>query len=266
MYKKQYAVFFLVILAFCGLLSWYLFFRQPAKDELSIIFVDQEVFKVGEDIDPIDLVKSSSSAKILYPAIDSSSPGVKNLLYIAVGEHGEQKEFLKTIKIIDPTPPSLELKEERVELTEGASFDPKAYIQKAEDAYDGELPVNITGEYDVDRPGTYTITYSITNSSDLTTRKELRLIINEKRKKETTDTDDLPARPSREDAVVPETGTTEQTRPTISTQREWYVSESYGFEAARADCMDAGKQGSGTFTCEVITDEYGIAKGYRLVS
>ena len=184
MYKKQYAVFFLVILAFCGLLSWYLFFRQPAKDELSIVFVDQEVFKVGEDIDPIDLVKSSSSAKILYPAIDSSSPGVKNLLYIAVGEHGEQKEFLKTIKIIDPTPPSLELKEERVELTEGASFDPKAYIQKAEDAYDDELPVNITGEYDVDRPGTYTITYSITNSSDLTTRKELRLIINEKRKKD----------------------------------------------------------------------------------
>ena len=98
MYKKQYAVFFLVILAFCGLLSWYLFFRQPAKDELSIIFVDQEVFKVGEDIDPIDLVKSSSSAKILYPAIDSSSPGVKNLLYIAVGEHGEQKEFLDTKK------------------------------------------------------------------------------------------------------------------------------------------------------------------------
>lgn len=268
MYKKQYAVFFLAILAFCGLLIWYLFFRQPTKDDLNIVFVDQEIFQVGEEIDPVDLVRSSSSAKIYYPTIDTTSPGVKNLLYIAVGEHGEQKEFLKTIKIVNPTPPSLELKDEHVELTEGASFDPKTYIQKAEDAYDGELPVNITGKYDVDRPGIYTITYSVTNSSDLTTKKELRLTV---KKKEQTSID-MPSstQPSVEvDGNVPETGTKDipiQSNSPQPSQREWYVSETYGFEAARTDCMNAGKQVNGTYTCEVIKDEYGIAKGYRLVS
>ena len=77
MTKKQYAVFFAAIILICSLLTWYLLLRQPTKDELNITFVDKNTFKVGKEIDPVDLVKSSSSAKILYPTIDSSQPGEK---------------------------------------------------------------------------------------------------------------------------------------------------------------------------------------------
>ena len=271
MTKKQYAVFFAAIILICSLLTWYLLLRQPTKDELNITFVDKNTFKVGEEIDPVDLVKSSSSAKILYPTIDSSQPGEKNLLYIAVGEHGEQKEFMKKITIISVKPPLLKLAKEEVTITEGDPFDPKEYIEKAVDTYDGELEVAISGNYDLNKVGTYTITYKVKNSSNLKTVKTLKLIViakkqnnNETSDKEEGSTVISDSSKETDSQNVPETGTSNQP---IITQKQWYVAQGYGFEDARTDCMAAGKQsGAGTYSCKVIMDENGIAVGYELVN
>lgn len=269
MRKRQYVSFFIIVALLCAALTWFLFYQQPVKDELSITFTDQEIFKVGEEIDPVSLVRSSSSAKILYPKIDTSDPGEKQLLYIAVGEHGEQKEFLKTIRVVSPTPPNLILKKDMVTITVGDPFDPDAYIREAKDAYDGKLQVKVTGKYDVHKAGSYTITYTAINSGGMETKKELKLIVKAKEQKEA-------APKETEIGNVPETGTNDSkpdlkpNKPNTSSGspdngRIWYVKEGYDFEAARSDCMAAGKNVTGSYTCQVVTDENGLGKGYRLI-
>ncbi|MCR0291919.1 hypothetical protein MKC84_20535, partial [[Clostridium] innocuum] len=87
--------------------------------------------KLNEKIEPVDLIRSTNSTKILYPTIDTSSPGVKKLLYIAVGEDGEQKEFMKEIRVVAPKPPVLQLKKDKVEIYVKEAFDARAYVKKA---------------------------------------------------------------------------------------------------------------------------------------
>ncbi|VEU81209.1 DUF5011 domain-containing protein [Haploplasma axanthum] len=61
---------------------------------------------------------------------------------------------------------------ESVEIEIGDEFDPRAGVT-ATDEKDGDITSNIkiTGEVNVDRAGTYTLSYSITNSADKTTNK-----------------------------------------------------------------------------------------------
>ena len=94
--------------------------------------------KLNEKIEPVDLIRSTTSVKILYPTIDTSSPGVKKLLYIAVGEDGEQKEFMKEIRVVTPKPPVLQLKKDTVEIYVKEAFDARAYVKKAYSDYDGD--------------------------------------------------------------------------------------------------------------------------------
>ena len=95
--------FILCVLLIC-LGCWYFLFPKPTdKDDLSITFKDTEKVKLDEKVDPVDLIRSTNSTKILYPTIDTSSPGVKKLLYIAVGEDGGQKEFMKEIRAVSYT-------------------------------------------------------------------------------------------------------------------------------------------------------------------
>ena len=81
MRKSQYMTFILCVLLIC-LGCWYFLFPKPTdKDDLSITFKDTEKVKLDEKVDPVDLIRSTNSTKILYPTIDTSSPGVKKLLY-----------------------------------------------------------------------------------------------------------------------------------------------------------------------------------------
>ena len=165
MKKSQYMTFILCVLLIC-LGCWYLLFPKPAdKDDLSITFKDTEKVKLNEKIEPVDLIRSTTSVKILYPTIDTSSPGVKKLLYIAVGEDGEQKEFMKEIRVVTPKPPVLQLKKDTVEIYVKEAFDARAYVKKAYSDYDGDLDVSIRGSFDVKKAGTYTITYQVKDSS-----------------------------------------------------------------------------------------------------
>ena len=165
--------FILCVLLLC-LGFWYLLFPKPAdKDDLSITFKDTEKVKLNEKIKPVDLIRSTTSVKILYPTIDTSSPGVKKLLYIAVGEDGGQKEFMKEIRVVAPTPPVLQLKKDKVEICVKEAFDARAYVKKAYSDYDGDLDVSIRGSFDVKKAGTYTITYQVKDSSGHTGRWNL---------------------------------------------------------------------------------------------
>ncbi|MFQ9725364.1 MAG: immunoglobulin-like domain-containing protein [[Clostridium] innocuum] len=277
MRKSQYITFILCVLLIC-LGCWYFLFPKPAdKDDLSITFKDTEKVKLNEKIEPVDLIRSTTSVKILYPTIDTSSPGVKKLLYIAVGEDGGQKEFMKEIRVVAPKPPVLQLKKDKVEIYVKEVFDARSYVRKAYSDYDGDLDVSIRGSYDVKKAGTYTITYKVKDSSGHTATKELRLIVKEK---EEAPKEKEPQHPQKEErpsttqppkeqdtttgsAPDPEAEKPQEPAPSIGVQT-WLFANGESFSSAQEKCNAAGVASGRRYQCDVLQDDAGIYTGYRL--
>ena len=233
--------------------------------------------KLDEKVDPVDLIRSTNSTKILYPTIDTSSPGVKKLLYIAVGEDGGQKEFMKEIRVVAPKPPVLQLKKDKVEIYVKEVFDARAYVKKAYSDYDGDLDVSIRGSYDVKKAGTYTITYKVKDSSGHTATKELRLIVKEI---EEAPKEKEPQHPQKEErpsttqppkeqdtttgsALAPEAEKPQEPAPSIGVQT-WLFADGESFSSALEKCNAAGAASGRRYQCDVLQDDAGIYTGYRL--
>ena len=277
MRKSQYITFVLCVLLIC-LGCWYFLFPKPAdKDDLSITLKDTEKVKLNEKIKPVDLIRSTTSVKILYPTIDTSSPGVKKLLYIAVGEDGQQKEFMKEIRVVAPTPPVLQLKKDKVEICVKEAFDARAYVKKAYSDYDGDLDVSIRGSFDVKKAGTYTITYQVKDSSGHTATKELRLIVKEKEEAPKEKEPQHPQKTERSSTAQPpkEQDTTtgsasspkaekpQEPAPSICVQT-WLFADGESFSSALEKCNAAGAASGRRYQCDVLQDDAGIYTGYRL--
>lgn len=276
MRKSQYITFMICVLLLC-LCCWYFLFPKSADSEtLSIVFKDKESVKLNEKVDPLDLIQSTNSTKILYPKIDTTSPGKKTLLYIALGEEGQQKEFMKEIKVVAPTPPILQLKKDRVEIFVKESFYPEAYVKKAYSEYDGQLKVTINGSFDVKKAGNYTITYTVKDSSDHIVTKKLQLIVKEK--KETVKEKESQT-PQKEEQSLQEhtqengadageekvTGAAKEQEPVPSSgPQTWLFSDGESFSSAQEKCNAAGAASGRRYQCNVLQDESGIYTGYRL--
>ena len=277
MRKSQYITFVLCVLLIC-LGCWYFLFPKPAdKDDLSITFKDTEKVKLDEKVEPVDLIRSTNSTKILYPTIDTSSPGLKRLLYIAVGRDGEQKEFMKEIRVVAPKPPVLQLKKDKVEICVKEAFDARAYVKKAYSDYDGDLDVSIRGSFDVKKAGTYTITYQVKDSSGHTATKELRLIVKEKEEAPKEKEPQHPQKTERSSTAQPpkEQDTTtgsasspkaekpQEPAPSICVQT-WLFADGESFSSALEKCNAAGAASGRRYQCDVLQDDAGIYTGYRL--
>jgi len=275
--KSQYITFVLCVLLIC-LGCWYFLFPKPAdKDDLSITFKDTEKVKLDEKVEPVDLIRSTNSTKILYPTIDTSSPGLKRLLYIAVGRDGEQKEFMKEIRVVAPKPPVLQLKKDKVKIYVKEAFDARAYVKKAYSDYDGDLDVSIRGSFDVKKAGTYTITYQVKDSSGHTATKELRLIVKEKeeapkeKKPQHPQNAERPstAQPPKEQdtttgfALSPKAEEPQEPAPSIGVQT-WLFADGESFSSALEKCNAAGAASGRRYQCDVLQDDAGIYTGYRL--
>lgn len=276
MKKSQYFIFFvMVVMLSLGL--WFFINRPgPTDGDLLITFKNVDKVKVGEKVQPISLVASSSSTNILYPKIDTSSPGKRILTYIIVGEHGKQKEFMLELDVVDPKPPILELKSDVVKIDVDDKFNPLDYVKESMDQFDGKLAVNIDGKYDVKLPGKYSLVYWIKNSSDNKVTKKLSLFVEQKKESKPI-VERIP--PSNEihsenESNGNKTPTTPQKPPTSNenssesngnnTQREFLVKNYASFDETLSACRVAG-QGSGrTWNCVGIKGANGIYTGYQL--
>lgn len=85
-----------------------------------------------------------------------------------------------------PGAPHIKLTENRVQIEVGDSFDPLLYVATVEDDYDNIYTlwrdIQLSGDYDVNTPGVYTLTYYVTDSSgNVSNHAKLRLTVKEKK-------------------------------------------------------------------------------------
>ena len=253
---KHYLFFFLSVCIMISALSWFLFFQETEEAKISLEFIEQDRFTVNEVIEPLSLIKATSTSNIVYPKIDTSTPGEKQLIYIAVDENGVQKEFLKTINIYSPKPPVMKLKRVALTINVGDSFDPLDNVEEASDAYDGKLQTKVSGTYNLKKAGNYILTYTVENSSGIKSQAELNLTAKEKPQKPVI-------QPPKN---VPVTGTIKETptpKPSIKHQT-WRFKDGYDFNSAKDACMKTAETLNVRYTCDVVyVDD--IAVGYQLI-
>ncbi len=96
--------------------------------------------------------------------VDISTVGTYTLTYSATDAAGNTASETRTVYVIDITPPVITLKGTNpMDIVEGSTFtDPGA---SATDAVDGDVPVSISGTVDASTVGTYTLTYSATDTA-----------------------------------------------------------------------------------------------------
>ncbi|MEL0118186.1 MAG: immunoglobulin-like domain-containing protein, partial [Opitutae bacterium] len=94
-------------------------------------------------------------------------PGTYSLKYTVVDSAGNSAEAIRTVKVIDTTPPTIELIGSDIEtIGVGSLYVEAGYI--ASDSSDGDLTSKVTvdsPEIDLTRTGIYEITYSVSDSS-----------------------------------------------------------------------------------------------------
>lgn len=273
MRKSQYLIFIICTILLC-IGGWYFLNQESMKgDSASITFTDTEKIKLNEKVDPISLIKSTNSTNILYPTIDTSTPGKKTLLYIAINDKGMQKEFAKEIWVVDPTPPVLRLKQDKAEIYINDKFDPQSYVKEATSNYDGKLAVKIDGDFKTDKAGTYPLRYIVKDSSNHTVSKTLILIVKEKAvKKDPQKTEERPVQePSKkptQERPIAEHGDKESPKAPqtgqVSGGQTWMFANGESFSSALGKCNSAGVASGRGYQCNVLQDANGIYTGYRL--
>lgn len=98
-------------------------------------------------------------------SVDAKKLGSYTITYSAE-KWGQSAEETRTVTIIDTAKPTLKLKgEEKVTILRGKKFEEPGFT--AEDNYDGDLTqaVKVEGKVDTEKTGTYTLTYTVSDSS-----------------------------------------------------------------------------------------------------
>lgn len=102
--------------------------------------LNNHVVEYGEDQTKIDWLKQSTTNgnKVTVAKFDTKKIGETDVVF-TVCLDDTCKEFSQKLEIKDTNSPVIELKKEKVEITEGDKFDPVSNIASVKDVIDGEI-------------------------------------------------------------------------------------------------------------------------------
>ncbi|MBC2147765.1 LPXTG cell wall anchor domain-containing protein [Listeria booriae] len=141
--------------------------------------------KKGAKFDPMSGVSAtdpedgnlSSSVKITANDVDTTKEGVYHVTYSVTDSDGNTTTKQVTVTVTSNDAPTIEATDHT--LKKGAKFDPTADVT-ATDAEDGNLTKELkitANDVDTSQEGTYHVTYSVTDSDENTTTKEITVTV-----------------------------------------------------------------------------------------
>ena len=139
---------------------------------------DREV-EIGEKIDNLDAVKVEKG-KITSKKedLDTSKIGVQTIKVTVEDEKGNTKEYEYTVTVVDKKKPTITYSK-KLTTTQGTKINLLNGVSVKDDSME-ELKVNVEGEYDFNKVGTYTLYYVAEDSSGNKAREEFTLTVKEK--------------------------------------------------------------------------------------
>ncbi|OAU73749.1 immunoglobulin-like domain-containing protein [Lacticaseibacillus rhamnosus] len=136
--------------------------------------------KVGDQFNPKANVTAVSPYGDVIVAVDgsvdTSKPGSYELAYTATDKFGQKTAKEVTINVVADKP-TLDLSKVPTKLKVGDHFDPKASVT-ATSSY-GDVTVDVEGSVDTSKPGSYVLTYTVTDKFGQTTTQNLTVTVSE---------------------------------------------------------------------------------------
>lgn len=121
---------------------------------------------------------SSSIAVTTSGSIDTSIPGSQNITYSATGSLGNSVNVIRVVTVVDPNSPVITLNgSASIDLNVGDT-----YVEQGATAIDNVDPsvtVIISGSVDTSTPGTYTISYSASDSEGNTSVAQRTIVVSD---------------------------------------------------------------------------------------
>lgn len=136
--------------------------------------------KVGDQFNPKANVTAVSPYGDVIVAVDgsvdTSKPGSYELAYTATDKFGQKTVKQVTINVVADKP-TLDLSKVPTKLKVGDQFEPKASVT-ATSPY-GDVTVDVDGSVDTSKPGSYVLTYTVTDKFGQATTQNLTVTVSE---------------------------------------------------------------------------------------
>lgn len=184
MIKRLLKIIFLISIFLIGN-TFAIIFTKEINEKIPVSLKQEEfIFEYGDEIS----YEISNYFNILHE--ESLEKVVLDIKPIK--EVGEYKQFLTwkeqsiPFKIIvqDTNPPLINLKNEKVEINVGNTFEVKSYVESCKDLVDGELAFKTEGEVNTNKAGEYKIKIIATDKNKNTSSKDLMVVVKENKKNE----------------------------------------------------------------------------------
>lgn len=176
--KKKRKIFSLIIiLTLIIIISIILIFIKN-KNETQIKLTSNLNAEINSETNILSFIKNIENGIILTKdnLIDTSTLGKQELEILIKNQNNEEEKYSFTINIIDTTPPTIEGKD-NITTYIGKDINLLEYFNPSDNSNE-ELKTNIEGSYDINKEGTYNLTYTAKDSSGNKTNKDFTLQVN----------------------------------------------------------------------------------------
>ena len=175
--KITISIIAIMIIIIIITISTYIFIKSK---ELKITIKNNIKININEKAYNTDYITKIKNGKLISAkeAIDTSKLGKKKIFIKIKDYFNKEKIISYTVIIIDKEPPTIEFKD-KLSIIEGNKIDLLKDV-KVKDNSNEEIKVEVNGDYDINKPGTYELYYIAKDSSGNETKEKFILEVKKK--------------------------------------------------------------------------------------
>lgn len=203
---------------------------EPVPLELT---TDRVTVEYGEDIHFIDYIKYYDKSQQLTIPLNQKLNKIKDYKFVYSVTNGiKTKEKALIVSVVDKIKPTIELIQNEITLDNGAQFNPKDFIKKAEDNYDQLSADNVAikNTVDTNKDGDYEVEYQLKdqhgNVAVVILKVHVRRVVSNEQKTVIVNKEDSTLKKNQEQNNK---STTKETPKTINVESKIFYIKDYNY-------------------------------------
>ncbi|MBS6025918.1 MAG: DUF5011 domain-containing protein, partial [Paeniclostridium sordellii] len=162
--------------------------KWSGMNNAPVINVENKTIKAGTEFNPMDGVTATDTEdgnltndiKIIENTVNTKKPGTYKVVYEVTDKQGAKTRKTITVTVLS-NDKTIISGADNTSIVEGTEFNPMDGVT-ATDTEDGNLTndIKVTGNVDVNKPGKYELTYTVTDTDGNTTTVKRTIIVNPK--------------------------------------------------------------------------------------
>ena len=162
--------------------------KWSGMNNTPVINVENKTIKAGTEFNPMDGVTATDTEdgnltndiKIIENTVNTKKPGTYKVVYEVTDKQGAKTRKTITVTVLS-NDKTIISGADNTSIVEGTKFNPMDGVT-ATDTEDGNLTndIKVTGNVDVNKPGKYELTYTVTDTDGNTTTVKRTIIVNPK--------------------------------------------------------------------------------------